>query len=564
MNELVKKIQESTAQLSGEGAPWAVENTTIDGIDYKFYPGAPKTLAELLDQGRNHDENAEFLIYQDERITFGEFFTRADALASQLQTELNLQKGDRVAIAMRNYPEWMIAFAASIYAGGVPVPLNSWGQAAELRYGLTDSGSSIAFLDQQRFDYIKDELSSLNIKAVVARPTATVVAPSININTLIEAGRGKKAETPITNGEDVGMIMYTSGTTGNPKGAVSTHRAVCQSIFNFELAANVAAMSDFEPIGKMLERGFPPKVLLAVPLFHVSGCHSVFFLSLRGGRPIVMMYKWDKIDALKLIEQERITMISAVPTMLVDLLDAEEWSDFDTSSMFGFGAGGAAQPPGLSDKIYAKLPDGFPGTGYGMTETNASGFAMSGAAYKANSRSTGVITPIVDIRILNEQGSDVKQGEHGEIRLKTPTAVSGYWGKEEASAETFVDGWVITGDIGYQDKDGFLYITDRIKDMVIRGGENIASLEVEGAALTHDAVQECAVFGLPHDKLGEEVAISLVLKGNKELSEADLQAHIASQVAKFKVPSKVFFESEPLPRNATLKVLKKPLKEKYS
>ncbi len=564
MNEIVQKMHESAAQLTNAEAPWAVDNTTIDGVDYKHYPNAPKTLAELLDHGRNHDENAEFLIYEDERISFGEFFTRADALASQLQTELNIQKGDRVAIAMRNYPEWMVAFAASIYAGGVPVPLNSWGQATELKYGLTDSGSTIAFVDQQRFDYIKDDLKALNVQAIVARPTDAIQSPSLDINTLVEAGRGHTATTPDTDGEDVGMIMYTSGTTGNPKGAVSTHRAVCQSIFNFELAANVAAMSDFEPIGKMLERGFPPKVLLAVPLFHVSGCHSVFFLSLRGGRPIVMMYKWDKLDALKLIQEERITMISAVPTMLVDLLEAPEWNDFDTTSMFGFGAGGAAQPPGLSDKIYAKLPDSFPGTGYGMTETNASGFAMSGAAYKANPRSTGIITPIVEIQILNDDGSEVKQGEHGEIRLKTPTAVSGYWGKEEASKEAFVNGWVVTGDIGYQDEDGFLYITDRIKDMVIRGGENIASLEVESAALTHNNVQECAVFGLAHDKLGEEVAISLVLKDGTELSEADLQAHMATQLAKFKVPSKVFFESEPLPRNATLKVLKKPLKEKHS
>jgi acyl-CoA synthetase (AMP-forming)/AMP-acid ligase II len=351
MSEIVQKMQESTAQLTGAEAPWAVSNTTINGVEYKHYPNAPKTLAELLDHGRNHDANAEFLIYEDERICFGEFFARADALAAQLQSELNVNKGDRIAIAMRNYPEWMIAFAAAIYAGGVPVPLNSWGQAAELKYGLSDSGSTIAFVDQQRFDYIKDELESLSIKAIVARPETDIVAPAFTIQQLITAGQGQTATTPETDGEDVGMIMYTSGTTGNPKGAVSTHRAVCQSIFNFELAANVAAMSDFEPIGKMLERGFPPKVLLAVPLFHVSGCHSVFFLSLRGGRPIVMMYKWEKVAALKLIEQERITMISAVPTMLVDLLEASEWADFDTTSMFGFGAGGAAQPPGLSEDL---------------------------------------------------------------------------------------------------------------------------------------------------------------------------------------------------------------------
>ncbi len=563
MSEIVKKIQESTAQLTGEGSPWAVDHIEIDGITYKHYPAAPKTMSELLDAGRNHDAANEFIIYQDERYTFGDFFNKVDALAAQLQSELGLSNGDRVAIAMRNYPEWMIAFAAIVYAGGVPVPLNSWGQAAELAYGLKDSGSSIAFFDQQRFGYIESQLEELNVKAVVAKPESEIASPSYTFDALVEAGQGQSANTVDVDSEDVGMIMYTSGTTGNPKGAVSTHRAVCQAIFNFELAANCAAMSDFEPIGKMLERGFPPKVLLAVPLFHVSGCHSVFFLSLRGGRPIVMMHKWDKIDALKLIEQERITMISAVPTMLVDLLDAPEWNNFDTNSMFGFGAGGAAQPPGLSDKIYKQLPDSFPGTGYGMTETNATGFAMSGAAYRENASSGGIITPIVESRIVDTEGNEVNTGEAGEIHLKTPTAVSGYWGKDDATKETFVDGWVITGDIGHQDENGFIYITDRIKDMVIRGGENIASLEVEGAALTHPAVEECAVFGLPHDKLGEELAIALVVKDGKDLNDEGLQSHIGEQLAKFKVPTRIFFEEQPLPRNATMKVLKKEIKEKY-
>jgi len=563
MTEIVQKINESIAQLTAEGTPWHIEKTTIDGIEYNYFPGAPKTLAELLDAGRNHDADTEFLIYEDERISFGDFFSRVDALAHSLQNELALEKGARVALAMRNYPEWMIAFAAIVYAGGVPVPLNSWGQAAELEYGLSDSGSSIAFFDQQRFNFVADKLAGLGVTAIVARPEGELAQGHYSISALIEAGQGKTATTPSTDTEDMAMIMYTSGTSGNPKGAVSSHRAVCQSIFNFELAGNAAAMSDFEPVGKMLERGHPPKSLLAVPLFHVSGCHSVFLLSLRGGRSICMMYKWDKIKALEIIQKERITTVNAVPTMLVDLLDAKEWNDYDTSSLFAFGAGGAAQPPGLSQKIYAQLPDSFPGTGYGMTETNATGFMMTGRPYRENPTSTGLSTPIVELRILDENGQPVKAGETGEIQFKTPTAISSYWGKEEATKETLIDGWVITGDVGYQDEDGFLYITDRIKDMVIRGGENIASLEVEAAALTHDAIQECAVFGLPDEKLGEELAIAVVLQPAATLSTEDLQAHIATQVAKFKVPSKVFFESEALPRNATMKLLKKPLKEKY-
>ncbi|NRA42312.1 MAG: acyl--CoA ligase [Pseudomonadales bacterium] len=563
MSEIVAKIAESTAQLTAEGSPWQLGQTTINGVEYKYYPGAPKTLAELLDGGRNHDASNEFLIYQDERMSFGDFFAKVDALAAALQQSLQLSKGDRVAIAMRNYPEWMIAFAATIYAGGVPVPLNSWGQAAELEYGLNDSGAKFAFFDQQRFNYIEAELESLGVTAIVARPDNAITAPHFDQDALTQAGTDLSLESPEVDPEDIGMIMYTSGTTGNPKGAVSTHRAVCQAIFNFELAANIAAMSDFEPVGKMLERGFPPKVLLAVPLFHVSGCHSVFFLSLRGGRPIVMMYKWDKVNALQLIQNERITMISAVPTMLIDLLDADEWADYDTSSMFGFGAGGSAQPPGLADKIYEKLPDSFPGTGYGMTETNATGFAMTGRAYRENNRSGGIITPIVDVRIVDANGTPVAQGEAGEIQLKTPTAVSGYWGNEAASQDTFVDGWVVTGDIGHLDEHGFVYITDRIKDMVIRGGENIASLEVEAACSSLDSVAECAVYGLPNDTLGEEVAISVVPKPGQTVTANEVQAHIATQLAAFKVPSKVFIETEALPRNATMKVLKNLLKSKY-
>lgn len=564
MTNIKAKIEESTAQLTAAGSPWETAKTTINGIEYTHYPNAPKTLKELIDAGRVHGDK-EFLIYEGERLSFDDFFQKVDAMAFQLVNQLGLEPGDRAAIAMRNYPEWMIAFAAIVSAGGVVVPLNSWGHRAELEYGLTDSGANIAFFDQQRYSYVADDLTTLDVKAIVARPDAEITGPnSYDFNALINAAGDNKADTPATSSDDVAMIMYTSGTTGNPKGAVSNHRNICQAIFNFELAAICAAMSDPEPIGKMLERGYPPKVLLSVPLFHVSGCHSVFLLSLRAGRPIVIMYKWDKAQALETIEKERITMISAVPTMLVDMLEAPEWDNYDTSSMFGFGAGGSAQPPHLSEMIYKKLPNSFPGTGYGMTETNATGFAATGAAYAYKPRSAGLKTPIVDVRIIDTEGNDVAKGQHGEILLKTPTAVQGYWNKPDATAETFHNGWVVTGDIGYLDNEGFLFITDRIKDMVIRGGENIYSVEVEAAIQTHPAVLEVAVFGLPDEKMGEELAAAIVLRDKANATAEDIQAHVGAQLAKFKVPTFIFFEQEALPRNATQKVLKKPLKEKYS
>lgn len=562
-NSIKKTLDDNTAQLTAAGSPWEIATTTIDGIEYKYYPNAPKNLRDLIGQGRNHGDN-EFLIYEDERWTFNQFFSKVDALAWQLVHQLAVKPGDRVVIAMRNYPEWMLAFTAIVEAGAVPVPLNSWGQGPEIEYGIRDSGARLAFFDQQRFDYVADELDAMNLTAIIARAEKPNTQDrSHDLAALLQSADGKKLEqVPQADTEDDALIMYTSGTTGNPKGAVSSHRAICQAIFNYEFAGICAAMSDPGPIGKMLERGFSPKVMLSVPLFHISGCHSVFLLSIRGGRPIVIMHKWDARKALELIEKERITMITAVPTMLMDMLTSEYWDRYDTSSMFGFGAGGSAQPPHLSEMIYQKLPDSFPGTGYGMTETNAAGFSATGAAYASKPKSCGTRTPIFDVRIVDEQGNALAQGEHGEIWLKAPSAIKGYWNKPEATRDTIVNGWVRTGDVGYLDDEGFLFITDRIKDMVIRGGENIASIEVESAALTHPAVKEVAVFGVPDDTLGEELAIAVVCKPGDSVSADELRAHIASQLAKFKVPRYVYFEQE-LPRNATFKVLKKQLKEKY-
>ncbi len=561
MTDIITSLDANTAQLTAPDAQWETVQSCINDIDYTLYKNAPQSFAELLNAGREHGEK-EFLIYEGERWTFDQFFQKADAIAQQLQAEYAIQAGDRVVIAMRNYPEWMAAFAGIVFAGAVPTPLNSWGQAAELKYGLNDCGAKAGFFDQQRFDYIADDMDTLGIKAFVARPTGALTN-AVDFDAMVKAAADKKAQPVETHSEDTAMIMYTSGTTGNPKGAYSNHRNICQTIYNFEFAATCAAMTDLDPIMKMLERGFESKALVAVPLFHVSGCHSGFLLSLRAGRPMVIMHKWDTVKALELIEKERITMISAVPTMLMDLLESPEWDNFDTKSMFGFGAGGSAQPPHLKDQIYKQLPESFPGTGYGMTESNACGFSSAGAVYANKPSSAGCKAPIVDVRIVDETGNDVVDGERGEVWLKSPTVVQGYWNKPEATAETFVDGWLKTGDVGYLDDEGYLFITDRIKDMVIRGGENIYSIEVESAILSHEGILEAAAFGLPHDSLGEDLALAVVCKPGHSVSVDAIQAHIAGQLAKFKVPSQVFFE-ESLPKNATMKILKKPLKEKYS
>jgi len=560
--DIVTKLAEATAQLTGPGAPWELEAATIDGIEYPLYKNAPKTLPEVLNVGRAHGDK-EFLIFGNERWSFNDFFARVDALADVLQHRFSVRKGDRVAIAMRNYPEWMAAYCAIAQTGAIVVPLNSWGKTEELVYGITDSGARVVFGDQRRLDYISDHIAALKIDVIVARPDAALPAGAHDFNALVASVKSPQVDAVTFDTQDIAQIMYTSGTTGKPKGAASSHRAICQAVFNFELGGIVSAMTNPGPIGAMLQKGFAPKVMLGVPLFHVSGCYTVFLMSLRAGRPIVVLYKWDVEAALRTIEKERVTMVSAVPTMLWEMLNSPAWGKYDTSSLFSIGAGGAAQPPKLPEKIREKIRDGFPGTGYGMTESNATGFAITGAAYDHKPLSGGIKTPIVEVKICDDNGNSLPMGAHGEIWLRSPTNVNGYWNKPEATAETFRNGWLITGDIGYVDDEGYIFLTDRAKDMIIRGGENIYSVEVEACLLMHDDIAEVAAFGMPHESLGEELAIAVTLRKSGALDEHAIRNHVAAHLAAFKVPTYVFIHHEPLPRNATQKVLKKSLKQFY-
>lgn len=561
--EIVKKIAEIAAQLSSPGVPWELETRVIDGAELRLYKNAPQTLSDLINVGREHGAK-EFIVFNDERWSFDDFFSRVDAIADVLQHRFSICKGDRVAIAMRNYPEWMVAYCAIALTGAIIVPLNSWSHADELMYGLKDAGAKMAFCDQRRLDQIADQLSALNIEVIVVRKEGTPHSKQVHdFNALIAGVKSPSIDMVDLDTEDLAQIMYTSGTTGKPKGAVSSNRSICQAIFNFEFSSIASAMANPSSILAMVQKGYAPKVMLGVPLFHVSGCYSVFLLSLRAGRPIVVMYKWDVETALHIIQQECVTMVPAVPTMLWEMLNSPLWDKFDTSSLFSFGGGGAAQPPKMPNKIRDKIPDVFPGTGYGMTESNATGFTSSGAAYDHKPLSGGLRSPIVDVKICDHDGNELPLGHHGEIWLRSPTLAKGYWNNPEATAETFRDGWLVTGDIGYVDEEEYIFLTDRTKDMIIRGGENIYSAEIEACLLLHEDVIEVAAFGMPHESLGEELAITLMIRKDSTIDAHDVRAHVALQLAAFKVPAHVFFHQEPLPRNATQKVIKNTVRQLY-
>lgn len=561
MTDIVTRLRDAGQQLLQAGSSHERCTAVISDVEMQVYANAPQTLREALAAGRAHGDNT-FIVYEAETWSFSDFFDQVDRLGYLLLTKFGIGKGDRIAIAMRNYPEWMVAYTAIISVGAVVVPLNSWGQAEELEYGLTDAGAKLVFCDQQRLGYIAPRLVDLGISVIAVRVDANTLPDDVpEWNSLLaEATNISLPEVDIAP-EDMVMIMYTSGTTGKPKGAVFTNRAICQALYNFDFHAFSSAMANPEAIGKMMAAGHPPSTLLVVPLFHVSGCFAVFMLNLRGGRKTAIMYKWDVEKALALIEAERITTFTGVPAMSLALLESDAFDKADTSSLFALGLGGAATPPHLATMIFEKMPDAYPGTGYGMTETGASGASCTGEAFRTLPGTAGNISPIVAIKTVDEHGNDLPQGESGEIYMRSPTNVSEYWNLPAASNETFKDGWLATGDVGYVDENDFLFIVDRIKDMVIRGGENIYPVEIEGCLIEHPDVIEVTAYGVPHERWGEELAVTVFT--DTPLSTEDIRSWVAQRMAAYKVPAHVSFQNEELAKNATGKILKKQIRQVY-
>lgn len=552
------------AAISAPGQPFELETVQVRGVPLRCFRQAPANLAALYAQSLVHAER-DFLVYEGERTSFAEVHAQAAALADRLLADCGLARGDRVAIAMRNYPEWVVAFMAITGAGLVAVPMNAWWTQEEMVYGLTDSGAKLLIADQQRLDRIADELDALQIDALVARPAGVLPAAAStavrarvrDLAELIEAGAGASMPASDVAPDDDATIMYTSGTTGFPKGAVSTHRALVSAVLAFESAT--ARLGLMNPAAAAAAQANLPAMLLTVPLFHVTGCHAIFLSSLRVGRKMVLMYKWDAQEALRLIETERVTAFTGVPTMTWEMLQSPDFDRYDTSSLMTVGGGGAPAPPEQVRQVEQRFR-GRPGIGYGLTETNAVGAQNSGDDYLARPRSTGRPPLVVDIEAFDDTGRQLPRGEQGEICLRGPVLFRGYWNKPDATREAIVDGWFRSGDIGRVDEDGFVYIEDRKKDMVLRGGENVYSAEVEAGLYELEGVREAVVFGIPDARLGEKVAAVIVLRPGIETSPGAVRAALAPHLAHFKIPEHIELRTEPLPLNASGKFLKREVR----
>ena len=553
-SQAIALAQQARAQLTAPGAPFEVIECTAGDHVERRYRNAFPTLPALLAASRSHGDKP-YIRYQGETWTFTRFFAEADAVASWLH-KAGVCPGDRVAIAMRNRPEWGVAFVASALLGAIPAPLNSFGLREELQAALDDLAPKVLFCDPERHARLAGE----GAPDVVMVVTDSAPAGSESYAALV----AQPAEPPpVANvgPDDPALILFTSGATSRAKGVLSTQRAVCQALFNIDFIGAVSGMSSPEAVAKIMARGLPPTTLTAVPLFHVSGLHAQLLNALRNGRRLVFTHRWDPATALDLIAEEKVTQFNGAPSMVMQLLAEPRFDDpAVTGNLGGLGFGGAGLPQRAIDEVLKRPQGDMSGIGFGLTETNGVAAAASGAVFRHAPRSSGLISPIIDLCIMDADGNTLPVGSMGEICLRGVTLMQGYWNDPDATASAIRGGWFHTGDVGYVSDEGLLFVVDRIKDVINRSGEKIAAAEVESCLLQHPDLDEAAVFAMPDEGTGEAVAAAVVVREGRRLSEAELQAHVAAHLAGYKVPARIFIRQDALPRNPAGKLLKGDLK----
>jgi long-chain acyl-CoA synthetase len=559
-------LPQAEAMMTAPGTKFEMETVPIRGIPTRVWKNAPPSLRALIMAARGHGERL-FTIHEDERVSYEASYRAIATLARRL-VESGVRPGDRVALAMRNLPEWPVAFFAATSIGAIMVPLNAWWTGGELEYGLADSGATVLIVDDERHHRLEEHYAALPALEHVL--VARAIVPLSGKAERLEAVIGTTADwaslpdaalpDATIQPDDDATIFYTSGTTGAPKGALGTHRNLMSNI----LSGGYAGARSFLRRGEAPPDPTPRVTLTVIPLFHVTACSAGMMGAIATGSTMIFMRKWDVVQAMEIIEREKVNVTGGVPTIAWQLIEHPDRKKYDLSSLEAIAYGGAPSAPELVKRIYTEF-GALPGNGWGMTETMATVTSHSSEDYLNRPTSAGPPVPVADLEIRADDGVTVLPvGEVGELWARGPMIVKGYWNKPEATAATFVDGWVRTGDLARLDEEGFCYIVDRAKDMVIRGGENIYSTEVENVLYEHPAVTDCAIIGIPHRTLGEEPAAVVHLAPGESASEAELQAWVRERLAGFKVPVAVRFVHETLPRNANGKILKKDLKTLFA
>ena len=551
-SDLDRKYDEVLAAVTAPGGRIQIGR---DAEGRAIITNLPPTLPLLFDAFSMLNGAVEAVVAGGERITFADLNAQATALAKVLAGSWNVAKGDRVAIAMRNCPAWIVAYMAVLKAGGIATLINGWWQAEEMRHALDLSEPELIIADDARAKRLAARGCTIPTVALpVERPLGEALAP------LLE--RHEEAELPEVSAEDDATILFTSGSTGLAKGAVSTHRAVTTAVYTYAIGlATLLTIKELE--GETPAN--PPKTLVNVPLFHVTGEVPVLLNSFVIGRTMVLMPKWDAGEALRLIEKEKVTYFVGVPTMSLELMQHPDRDKYDLSSLTDIAAGGAPRPVVHVKRLEASFKTAQPALGYGLTETNAIGSSNFWSNYHDKPASTGrPHKPTVEMAILGEGDRHLPAGQRGEVAIRSAANIRGYWRDEGATRAAFTaDHYLKTGDIGYFDEDGYLFIVDRKKDIIIRGGENISAAEVEAAVYAQPDVSEAAVFGVADDRLGE-VPVAIVYSEKGVIDPEALLAHLAGHIAQFKLPALIRVEREPLPKLGTGKIDKVSLRQRFA
>ncbi|MGH7022334.1 MAG: class I adenylate-forming enzyme family protein [Caulobacteraceae bacterium] len=555
---LYDELKRAWGELTAPGAPFEIATIEVRGAPCRVYKNAPPNVRALWLSTAAYGAR-DYMVYQDERITYAEAHARVNAIAAWLAAQ-GVASGDRVAIAMRNYPEWMLIYWACVSMGVAAVGMNAWWIAEEMAYALKDSAPKVLFCDAERLARVGD---ADGIRLVAVRGEA---GPGVTPWSEVTGFDGAMPAAEIDPDADA-CIFYTSGTTGAPKGARLTHRGCIANLFSMMFSAQAQALALSRETGVPLDPTAPPPIpvgLLTTPMFHVTACNCGAYALTAAGGKMVLMYRWDAGEALRLIEKEKVSAVSGVPVMAREIIHHPDFASRDLSSLMSVAGGGAQVPPDLVGKIDEAVATARPGTGYGLTETCGIITSVGADFFVAKPDSAGPVMPDFEFKCVDDEGRTVAAGGIGELWVRGAQVIKGYLNRPEATAEAITDGWFHTGDIARIDEDGFLFIVDRKKDMILRGGENIYCAEVEAAAYRHPAVAECSAFGVPDPRLGEEVALAVFPQTGEGLTAEAMRVHLAAVMARHKVPRYIWLLDEPLPRNASGKFLRRELKDRLS
>ena len=553
-----RELKQAWSELTAPGAPFEIVEIPVRGNNIRMYKNAPPSVRELWLSTAAYGDR-DYLVYENDRLTYAQAHAQVNAIAAWLFAQ-GVQPGDRVAIAMRNYPEWMLLYWACLSIGVAAVGMNAWWVTDEMEYAIKDSAPKVIFADVERLARILERPTmAQGAKLVAVRTDAPAgVIPYAEVI----AGGGAMPQVSVDPDADA-CIFYTSGTTGNPKGAQLTHRGCIANLMNMGFSGQVQALAVAKATGVVPnpEDAPIPAALITTPLFHVTANNCGAYAVTAGGGKLVLMYRWDAGEALRLIAKEKITAMSGVPTMAREVINHPDFAKTDTSSLLTLGGGGAQLPPDLVAKIDGAVKTARPNTGYGMTETCGIITAVSADFFVDKPDSCGPAMPAFEAKCVDDDGNAVPAGQVGELWVKGAPVIKGYINRPDATAESITDGWLHTGDVARIDEDGFIFIVDRKKDMVLRGGENVYCAEVEAGIFRHPGVAEVTVFGVPDERLGEEVGAAVLLRPGAMVSPEELREHLIGLMAKHKVPRYLWFMNDPLPRNASGKFLKRQLRE---